>query len=595
VNRGLRRAAAVFLLVLAATAAALAGAGPASAAELLTSDPKTGSVIGGATREVRLTFSQPVTYPEIKVIDAAGRAVDGVPRIESTQIVVPLSPTIAEGPVRMDWRVRAGQERLSGDITFRVAKPLSSAAALALTGATRTQVSGDTDSHADAAPREKALWAALRGAGLVAVMLALGAGLFAAVVHDGGRDRRRLVLVTALGAVAGTGLVAGAALLDGEPLSRRETLSLGLLAAGALLVVAGTLVARPGRAVPKSVVVVGTVIAGMSFAPSGHAASSGVPVVAEIALAVHVVAMGLWLGGLVGVGLTLAHRRHVRTAQREAMILRRYGVLAAASVSAGLLGGLVLAVIALPEVASLWESRWGLVLAGKSAAVGVVLILALLNRGALRAPVGPDDDPARPLLAETPAFTSIDDHDPAHDPGPDHDPVPDHDPASDHDPAPAPVPVPAPVLGVPRDGPSRRGLRLRLGAEAFVLAGAAAVSAALVQADPGAGAREYLRVVPMGNRIAAVMSDDLTAGEPTLKVMVRNDRGRVDTDVTELSLRLSSPDGMAGPRYDLTRPELRETFDVRLPLSDTGRWTMELSYRVSDVDRGDATIVLPVG
>jgi hypothetical protein len=311
------------------------------------------------------------------------------------------------------------------------------------------------------------------------------------------------------------------------------------------------------------VVVVGTVIAGFSFAPSGHAAASGSPVVAETALAVHVVAMGLWLGGLVGVGLTLAHRRHVRTAGREAQILRRYGMIAACSVAAGLTGGLVLAVMALPATSSLWESRWGLVLAGKTLAVLGVVGLAAMNRGALTPPPDDPGDHTQPLLAETPAFASIED--------------------GDLD------------IEEPRDGPPRRGLRLRLGAEAFVLAVAAGASGLLVQADPGEGARDYLRVVPMGNRIAAIMSDDLTAGRPEVRVAVRTFTGQVDTHVTQLSVRISGPDGKAGPRYDLTRPTLHETFDMHVPLPRTGRWTMEMSYRVSDVDRGDATIVLPVG
>jgi hypothetical protein len=151
------------------------------------------------------------------------------------------------------------------------------------------------------------------------------------------------------------------------------------------------------------------------------------------------------------------------------------------------------------------------------------------------------------------------------------------------------------AAALPGLGPSRRALRVRVGAEAFVLAAAAAVSGVLVQADPGVGAREYLRVVRMGTRVAAVVSDDLTAGRPLVKVSIRKYSGTPDVGVEELSIRVSAPDGTIGRRYDLVRQPQRDTFDARLDLPAAGRWTMQLSYRVSDVDRGDATIVLPVG
>jgi hypothetical protein len=143
--------------------------------------------------------------------------------------------------------------------------------------------------------------------------------------------------------------------------------------------------------------------------------------------------------------------------------------------------------------------------------------------------------------------------------------------------------------------PSRRGLRARLGAEALVLAAAAAGSGALVQADPHQGSREYLRVVQAGRRVAAVQSDDLSAGRPRLEVSVRDFDGTVDLDVTQLSIRLKGPDGEITPRYDLARPAALEAFDRRVELPSPGLWVMQISYVVSDDDRGDATVVLPVG
>jgi len=404
-------------------------------------------------------------------------------------------------------------------------------------------------------------------------MLALGMGLFLTFAHDGTADRRRVVLAVPAAGVAGLALVAAAALLSGDggplfggdgpllrvdDLSRRETVSLGLLGGGLVLVTAGAVLARPGRWLPRALVVVGLLGAGLSFAPSGHAASSSSPPVAELALAVHVTAMGAWLGGLAALALALAHRRQVRTAQAEALMIRRYGLVAASAVAAGLLGGLVVTAFAVPGPSALWDTRWGVVVLAKIAAVLVVALLAVMNLGAADLPPHPGDS-SRPLLAELPAFTPVD----------------------------------GDVL-VPR-GPSRRGLRLRLGAEALVLAAAAAGSGALVQADPHEGSREYLGVVEVGRRVAAVRSDDLSAGRPRLEVSVRDFDGSIDTDVNRLSIRLSGPDGDTSPRYDLIRAEEQGAFDTRVDLPSPGRWVMQLSYVVSDDDRGDATIVLPVG
>ena len=346
--------------------------------------------------------------------------------------------------------------------------------------------------------------------------------------------------------VVGLGLVAAAALLSGDggplfggdggpllrvdDLSRRETVSLGLLGGGLLLVVAGAAFARPGRWLPRALVVIGLLGAGLSFAPSGHAAASSSPPVAELALAIHVTAMGAWLGGLAALALTLAHRGHVRTAQGEALMIRRYTVVAASAVAAGLLAGLVVTAFAVPGLSALWETRWGLVVLAKVVAVLVVAVLAVMNLGAAELPPHPGD-PSRPLLAELPAFTPVDGDE-----------------------------------LVPRGVPSRRALRARLGAEALVLAAAAAGSGALVQADPHEGSREYLRVVEVGRRVAAVTSDDLSAGRPRIEVSVRDFDGTVDLDVTRLSMRLTGPDGDTSPRYDLIRAAEVGAFDTRVDL-----------------------------
>ena len=573
----IRRAVGLLAALLAALAAVLAGAGPAVAqADLVKSNPPSGTTVPGTLSEVWLEFSEPVTSPVVTITDGGGDRVDETVQIQGNRIVVPLSPDVRDGRVDVRWRVRDGAAMFAGDLNFTIAPPVADAgpdAALAASrdaaavdsAAVRTRISTDRDTRADAGPADRRGWAALRGAGLVGVLVALGMGLFLTLVHDGGRDRRRVALAVPLTGLAGLSLVAGAALLSGDggalrdDLSRRETVSLGLLGAGLLLVSAGAALARPGQWAPRALVLVGLLAAGVSFAPSGHAAATSVPPVAEVALAVHVVGMGAWLGGLAALVLVLAHRRPVRSVSGEALIVRRYGSVAAAAVAAGLFAGLVVTAFAVPGPSALWETRWGLVVAAKLAAVVVVGGLAAMNLGAGDVPAHPGD-PSRPLLAESPAFTPVD----------------------------------GDVL-VQRSGPTRRGLRVRLGAEAFVLAVATASSGLLVQADPHEGSREYLRVVELGRRVAAVRSDDLSAGRPILEVSVRDFDGTVDADVTRLSIRLSGPGGVTGPRHDLIRAAEVAAFQAQVDLPSPGRWVMQLSYVVSDDDRGDATIVLPVG
>jgi methionine-rich copper-binding protein CopC/putative copper export protein len=588
-NRATRRAVSLATALLLAVAGLLATAAPAAArAELRRSEPAAGSVVPATVSEVSLEFTEPVTSPVVTITDSAGRRVDRTPQIMGNLVVVPLRHDVRDGRVTVRWRVTDGGGNRDGELEFTIAAiSLESATASPEPdAATRTREGADRDSRAGADAGSRRAWAALRGAGLVGVLLAVGIGLFAVLVHDGARDRRRVALAGLVTAVAGCGLVAGAALLGGtdwsaagravrstdvaalrdlavdvlrgQSLSRRETVSLGLLGAGSLLVVLGTGFGRRNRPVPRAIVLVGALAVGVSFASSGHAASSPSPVVAEAALGLHVLGMGAWLGGLVALALTLGHRRQVRTVQREVLLVHRYGTLAAISVTTGLLAGLALALLAVPRVSALWETRWGLVVGGKAAAVLVVVLLAVLIRGR------PGRVPAAGVPAVRPAGlsagTTVDDRGDGSHPG-----------------------------------PSRRRLRIRLGAQALVLAAATAASAVLVQEDPLDGSREYLRVVELGRRVAVLRSDDLSAGRALVRVSLTSYGGVVDARVTRMSVRLSGPDGGPGRRYDLIRAAESETFDAWLDMPSAGPWLLQLSYVLSPDDRGDATIVLPVG
>ncbi|CAO5175038.1 putative membrane protein [Frankia sp. AiPs1] len=143
-----------------------------------------------------------------------------------------------------------------------------------------------------------------------------------------------------------------------------------------LLVVAvlALLVAIVGRTVTTTTAAGALLIlAGAALLPpvlAGHASSSGQHAVAIVALAVHVIAASLWVGGLLG--LLGAVRLPAAT---FGPALRRYGRFAAGAAAATAVSGIGSAALRLGGVAPLWNTRYGVLVLLK--AVGLVAAVAL--------------------------------------------------------------------------------------------------------------------------------------------------------------------------------------------------------------------------
>ncbi|WP_210504501.1 copper resistance CopC/CopD family protein [Nocardioides xinjiangensis] len=370
---------------LVALALVFLGATPASAhAELIETDPAEGAVVQTAPETVTLTFNEPVrlTAQEIAVYDAAGGAVPSTATAGGTEVRVGLTGAadLADGTYVVSWNVLSGDGHpISGALTFSVGAPSASVT---------------PPPEAQASPGSvTVLRDALTVTSLVGLLLAAGLALFTALVLPrswAGPDvRTRLRLWTRYAALAG---VTGAVLLvpvasvyaQGLDLhSSPSAVDLGLVAndvlAAALLAAGLGLVAWAASAAPPDrtrgrLLVAGAVVALAGPALVGHSRAFTPSPLLVAADVLHVAAGAVWLGGLVGLVLTLRalSGREVLAAQT----LARFSTLA---------GGVLLAVAAtgtflgwriLGSLTGLVETRYGWLLLAK---VGIALLVAGLG------------------------------------------------------------------------------------------------------------------------------------------------------------------------------------------------------------------------
>lgn len=389
--RGLSIAACALVLVLAAPSSAGAHA------DLESSVPRPGAVIGAVPHTLTLTYDEDVVaqYARVSVLTPGGQDIAGTPHVTGTEVVVPLGPGAA-GSYTVRWRMVASDDGhvTEGAWTFGVrAAPLAPAPArgvsipvapevlawleflgVALAGGTLTfralvwvpaaRVLGS----AGARDAPVAIWAGVAGA-----VLALHAGFLA-------------FLLGAYPIAGGGGLSSFAAT---EIIPIRTATHLGqawTLTTFAWLAVLGLLVGAwvtPQRREPllAGAGVLSLCVAfGISWA--SHPASHGA--LALGADYAHLLAAALWLGGLVGLAILVGVVRSLSRSSREALAracVVRFSRLAVPVVVMLALAGLYLALRELPALSALTTTRYGITLLIKSAlAVSALAIGAYHNR-----------------------------------------------------------------------------------------------------------------------------------------------------------------------------------------------------------------------
>jgi copper transport protein len=326
-------------------------------AQLLQTDPAAGSVLATAPSQVTLVFSEPVTAAGfgIHVYSPSGEQVAGTVSQHGAVLVAPLT-SVQHGTYIVFWQVFAADTHPSrGAFAFSVVATSANPFAALL-----DQASAGTSTPLGVALQALARWVHFVGFALVFGLVAYdvltrrsnGSGRLVSVGLLLLIAAEPLALVAQLASLSFDGDTAMAVL--GSPFGR----ILGLRLGAALL--AWTLIATD-RSWP--VLAVGAAIA-LLDGLTAHAIPS-LPLLGQVLVAVHVSAMGLWVGGLVGF-VRRPDPRFVRYA------IATFGTAAAT--------GLVLALVHTRWFTDLLTTDYGRALIVKISIVALAALAALLAR-----------------------------------------------------------------------------------------------------------------------------------------------------------------------------------------------------------------------
>ncbi|MEU9109214.1 copper resistance protein CopC [Streptomyces xanthophaeus] len=399
-----RTALTVLALVTALLALVLGGAGPASAhAGLSSADPVDGSVLATAPQQVTLTFTESVSFSEdsLRVLSPdneranprPAQHVDG----KGNTARVELSGELSEGTYTVAWRVvSADGHPISGAFVFSIGAPSETAAVVA---------AGPPE--ATAASR---LHGFFRYAAYSGLALLVGAAAFVLVCWPAAgalRPVRRLLAVgwstlllstVALLLLRGPYETAGPLTSAFDPAQLGRTLTgrpgIALAVRLVLLALAAVLLRRsvvPGRPqddgpLPPGpggrVRLAGAALAlGLAFtwAAAEHAAA-GIQVPLAVPVAVlHLLAMGLWLGGLITL-LTVLRHRTAGSRDIPASAIGRFSTLAFAAVTVLAGTGAYQSWRQVGSWEALFTTSFGRTLLVKLVAVVLVLAAAAFSR-----------------------------------------------------------------------------------------------------------------------------------------------------------------------------------------------------------------------
>ena len=177
------------------------------------------------------------------------------------------------------------------------------------------------------------------------------------------------------------------------------TLSCALLVAGLMVAAANRLGPSSGQDTPRyPELAVGASVLGVLPGPvTGHASSDVNHDYAVLAIALHVVAACVWVGGLVAVVLVLAGHRGLL-----AVVLPRFSVVAGYCAGVVAVTGVLSAVFRLPAPSALVDTGYGALVLAKAAGLVGLLALGWRARGRLLRRVVRPTGRSRPELVQRP-------------------------------------------------------------------------------------------------------------------------------------------------------------------------------------------------
>ena len=376
-----RRLAAILALALAGMA--LMAPSAWAHANLLSSDPAAGATLQSAPGQVVMNFTeQPdLTLSYAHVLNTAGTYVESGPEqagANAKQLIIPLPANLANGSYTVSWVTVSADDghRTGGAFAFGVGTapvaPLS------------------TGSAPPTTPSPSPLSVAGKIMLYAGLSVALGA-VATALYAFGGHVAARRVILPVAGALA---LIGALMMLIAEHATVGVSFStlfharagkpfLWLLAGAVATLIAAVFASR--RDTTRSLVAVGAAAAATMFARAqgGHAAAEGWSWLQVGLQWIHVLAVGVWVGGFVPVLLWLRERRRDGNDQNLAPQIRRYSTMAGLALLLVAISGSVRAVTALGglgAVVRIFDTSYGTVLAIKVAVALVLIGLGALNR-----------------------------------------------------------------------------------------------------------------------------------------------------------------------------------------------------------------------
>lgn len=360
---GLVAAAAALSLPLAASAHALPQSSVPAEGSTVSQPPGSVSIVFGETPDPSLS--------SITVVDSSGSNVDAGPTAvvpgKPAELVVPLKPHLPDGVYTVTWKtVSAVDGHLAtGSFAFGVGVAAGSVP--------------HTASVVGASPPSP-LAVVMRLLLFVGLIVALGAlvlGVFAFGAPP--PALRRTIVAGACVALAGTvGVVAAQALAAGISPADLFGSSLGrsLLARGipALVLIGSAVLLLRGRGLrPLSLLAGAAALVAMAVdVLNSHAAAESPAALNEFAQSLHIAAVGVWIGGLVALLVSVVGP----ASDGKAHAARRLSTLAGAGLVAVAATGVLRAVIEIQTWGNLVGTAFGVLVLLK---IGLLLILAALG------------------------------------------------------------------------------------------------------------------------------------------------------------------------------------------------------------------------
>lgn len=383
---------AVFAAVVGLVVLLFAGAAGAHAV-LENTSPGPNTTLDRSPRRIALTFSEAVDArpDDIRLFDRSMNQVDiGTtqhPAGDRTRLVASV-PHLGQGLYTVAWRtISADSHPVQGAFTFGVGVSATGKDAAALAAQAAAGEQGDSTVGV--------LLGVMRWGVFAGLAVVIGGAFFVIFLWPSGRTSvptRRLLrsgLLLAFVATVGGLLLQGPYTSGGglgdvfgsNGLSATLDTRFGRvwLARLVLLVVMALLLRLALRKGPRSrgevvaVTIVGILLA-CTVAASGHASAGRWVPLAFVVDVAHVLAMSLWVGGL----LALVLARHDDVAYPE--VTERFSGVALASVVVIVVTGVVQTIRQVDPLSALWDSTYGAVLIAKVVAFVVILVIASWSR-----------------------------------------------------------------------------------------------------------------------------------------------------------------------------------------------------------------------